>query len=217
MRKLMLSVLIGILFSVMVRGQEDNRTSKQDYSTWQVRLRGVAIIPSESADIEVIGGDVDISTAFIPELDFTYFFTKHIAAELILGTSNHDVKATDTSVGTINLGDVWLLPPTLTMQYHFTGGDFKPYVGAGVNYTIFYGVDESDVVDHVDYENSVGVAFQAGFDYYLDDAWFINLDVKKIVIKTDATIDATTALGATVGADVDINPLAIGFGLGYRF
>jgi outer membrane protein len=213
----MLSLLIGILFSTVVRGQDDSRTSKQDYSKWQVRLRGVAIIPSESADIEVIGGDVDISTAFIPELDFTYFFTKNIAAELILGTSNHDVTATDTSAGDINLGDVWLLPPTLTLQYHFTGGNLKPYVGAGVNYTLFYGVDEGDVVDNVEYDNSVGVAFQLGFDYYLDDAWFINLDVKKIVMNTDVTIDATTALGATVGADVDINPLAIGFGLGYRF
>ena len=217
MQKFTLSLLIGIFFSIAVQGQDNNNVSKDDYNKWQVRLRGLAIIPSESAEIEAIGGDVDISTAFIPELDFTYFFTKNIAAELILGTSNHDVKAINTSAGDIELGDVWLLPPTLTLQYHFTEWDFKPYVGAGVNYTIFYGVDEGPVADNVEYDNSFGLALQVGVDYFINDSWFLNLDLKKIFINTDATIDATTALGATVGADVDINPLVIGLGIGYSF
>ena len=41
--------------------------------------------------------------------------------------------------------------------------------------------------------------------------------MKKILLQTDATVNATTALGATVGADVDINPLVIGFGVGMKF
>ena len=55
------------------------------------------------------------------------------------------------------------------------------------------------------------------FDFDLDDKWFLNLDAKYILINTDATIDATSALGATVGADVDINPLVIGLGVGMKF
>ncbi len=216
MRKLLASLLVGVLFTISVQGQDGN-SSSADFSKWQVRLRGLVITPDESATIEAIGGDVEISTAVIPELDFTYFFTENIAAELILGTSKHDVKAIDTAAGDIELGDVWLLPPTLTLQYHFTGGALKPYLGAGVNFTIFYGADEGPVADAVDYDNSLGLAFQGGLDYDLSDQWFLNLDVKKIFIQTDATVNATTALSATVGADVDINPLVIGLGVGYRF
>lgn len=216
MKKLLAILLVGVLFSINVQGQDDANASS-DFSKWQVRLRGVVITPDEGATIESIGGDVDISTAVIPELDFTYFFTENIAAELILGTSKHDVEAINTAAGDIELGDVWLLPPTLTLQYHFTGGALKPYLGAGVNFTIFYGADEGPVADAVDYENSLGLAFQGGFDYFLSDQWFLNVDLKKIFIQTDATVNATTALGATVGADVDIHPLAIGFGVGYKF
>ncbi|WP_296313828.1 OmpW/AlkL family protein [Winogradskyella sp. UBA3174] len=206
-------LLAGFTFNL--NAQEDMATD--DYSKWQIRFRLISVIPNESADIEAIGGDVEIDAAFVPELDFTYFFTKNWAVELILATANHDVNAVDTAVGDIDLGDVWLLPPTLTLQYHFYTGNFKPYLGAGINYTIFYGIDEGDVADNVEYENSIGFAFQGGLDYNLNDKWFLNLDVKYILLSTDATVDATSALGATVGVDVDINPLIIGFGVGMKF
>lgn len=186
-------------------------------SKWQARLRGLAVVPAESADIQAIGGDVEISTAVVPELDFTYFFTDNIAAELILGTAKHDVKAVATAAGDIDLGSVWLLPPTLTLQYHFTGLPVKPYLGTGINYTIFYGIDEGPVADAVQYDNAVGFALQGGFDYPLNDKWFLNLDVKKIFLSTDATVFANTALGAVVGADVKINPWLIGLGVGMKF
>ena len=217
MRKIVAGFLVALAIPFSMNAQDDQTMDYDSYSKWQVRLRGVVVAPDESATIEAIGGDVDISTSVIPELDITYFFTKNIAAELILGTTKHDVQATDTAAGDIDLGSVWLLPPTLTLQYHFTGGDFKPYAGAGINYTIFYGAKVGPVADDVDYDNSVGFALQAGLDYNLNDKWFLNVDLKKIFLSTDATVNATTALGATVGADVDINPLLIGFGVGYRF
>ena len=89
-------------------------------SKWQFRLRGIVVSPDESADIEAIGGDVDISTSVVPEFDITYFFDDNWSLELILGTTKHDVEAIGTDAGDIDLGSVWLLPPTLTAQYHFT-------------------------------------------------------------------------------------------------
>ncbi|AXG71004.1 outer membrane protein W [Kordia sp. SMS9] len=217
MKKAIFSVFL-LLAVFQLTAQEDIQSQDQDtFKKWQVRARFISVIPSESATIEAIGGDVSISTAYVPELDFTYFFTENWAAELILATANHDVEAVNTAAGNLDLGDVWLLPPTLTFQYHFPMGDFKPYLGAGINYTIFYGVDEGPIADDVDYDNSFGFAFQAGFDYALNEKWFLNVDVKKILIQTDATVNATSALGATVGADVDINPLVIGFGVGMKF
>ena len=191
--------------------------AQTDYSKVMLRARGVAVLPSPSADIEVIGGDVDISNAFIPELDISYFFSENIAVELILGTSRHEVTATGTSAGDINLGEVSLLPPTLTLQYHFVGeSPIKPYVGAGLNYTIFFNADDFEVVNDLDYDSSLGFAGQVGLDYFINDKWLINLDVKYVQLGTDVKIDATDALGATVGADVDINPILIGLGVGLR-
>ncbi len=217
MKKSIFTTLLMCLFVFSNVLAQESTTDNSDFSKWQVRLRGIVVTPNESATIQTIGGDADISTAFVPELDFTYFFTEKWAAELILGTTNHDVKAVGTSAGDINLGDVWLLPPTLTFQYHFTGGNLKPYLGVGVNYTIFYGVNDGPVADSVDYSNSAGFAFQAGLDYALGDKWFLNVDLKQIYIQTDAVVNATTALGATVGANVDINPLVLGFGFGMKF
>ncbi len=215
MKKAIITVC-AVLFSLgTISAQEDSKKDT-DFSKWQFRLRAISVTPDESATIQTIGGDVSISSAFVPELDITYYFTKNWSAELILATTNHDVKAIGTSAGDIDLGDVWLLPPTLLGQYHFTGGDLVPYLGAGINMTLFYGVDNGPVADKVDYDTAFGFAFQGGFDYMLNDKWFINLDVKKLFLNTDATINATTALGATVGADVDINPWIIGVGFGLK-
>ena len=198
---------------------------------WMVRGRVLGVLPDESADLSVantaLAGGVDIGDQYVPELDITYFFTKNIAAELILAVTPHDVDAVKVTVpgaltnATVDLGDVWLLPPTLTLQYHFdTGTQFKPYVGAGVNATFFFNEDEGSVADGIDYDPSFGGALQVGFDYDLDGqpgGWLLNADVKKVWINPDVTVDFTSALGATVDADVDINPLVVGIGFGYKY
>ena len=195
---------------------------------WQVRGRVLGVYPDESGDLSVGGtamaGDVDIDAGYVPELDITYFFTDNIAAELILGVTPHDVKATGVgAVGgaNVDLGDVTLLPPTLTLQYHFKNdSNVTPYIGAGLNYTLFFDENAGPVADDIDYDASFGGALQAGLDIDMDGVpggWLFNIDVKKIWINTDVTVDFTTALGATVDADVDINPLVVGVGFGYKF
>lgn len=176
---------------------------------WMVRARVIGVLPDESADIVPIGGDTKIDDTVVPELDFTYFFAKNWAAELILATTPHDVSHTPTG---LDLGSVWLLPPTLTLQYHFApdSKSFRPYVGAGVNYTIFYNVDEPAGLD-IDYGDSFGFALQAGVDFPIGNGWSINADVKKIFINTDVTI------AGVAHADVDIDPWVVGLGVGYRY
>lgn len=206
---------------------QDTSINPNEENKWQVRLRGIAVAPSESASIGIIGGDVDISTAIVPELDFTYFFTKNWAAELILGTAKHDVNTVASDLSPIDapssvdvdLGSVWLLPPTLTAQYHFhLGTGFKPYVGAGINYTLFYSVDEGSTVADVEYDNAFGFAFQGGIDINLTDKYFLNFDYKYLLLSTDVTVDASNlATGLSIPAEVDINPSIIGVGVGMRF
>ena len=199
MRRLLF--LAGLLFTVSLSAQN-----------WQVRLRGVSVQPYEKSTVGGEDSDVNISNAFIPELDFTYFFNKNFAAELILGTSKHDVKVGNDEV---SLGSVRLLPPTVTLQYHFyPTKSLKPYVGAGLNYTIFYDVENGDTLG-MDYKNNVGFALQGGVDYFVNDKFFLNVDIKKLYLKTDVDVDL--GLPATVPAEVKINPLLIGFGVGMKF
>ena len=187
-------------------------TAQADDSPWQVRARVLGVFPDESASITPIGGGVDIDSSVVPEVDFTYFFSENWAAELILATTPHDVKHTPTN---LDLGTTWLLPPTLTLQYHFQPHDpqFRPYVGVGINYTIFFneGDDAAPGLD-VKYDNNFGWALQAGADFPINDCWSVNVDVKKIFLNTDVTI---APLG--VRADVDIDPLIVGVGVTYRF
>ena len=158
-----------------------------------------------------LSASVDDDT--IPELDFTYMITNNIGAELILGTSRHTVTANRAALGGGNgsIGKVSVLPPTLTLQYHFNPeGAIRPYVGAGLNYTRFYraGGLSTEVGGVSIKKNSFGPALQVGFDYALDKNWSINFDVKKDYIDTNVS--------GGIGK-FKVDPVLVGVGLGYRF
>ncbi len=173
-----------------------------------VRVRGLGVFPDESAKVTPIGGTVKVDDNYVPEVDFSYFFTDNVSAELIAATTKHS--ATSTVAG--SLGSVWLLPPTLTLQYHFTPEKFiSPYVGAGINYTLFYGIKNAPGL-HLHLPDAVGPAIQFGFDAKLREHWVFNVDVKKIWMQTDASINA-----GAIKAKLNIDPWIVGTGIGYRF
>lgn len=181
-----------------------------------VRGRIIGLLPDESSKVDTIGGKASVSGEWTGEVDFSYFFTDNIAAELIAATTNHDVAVKGSSVGNVDLGDVWLLPPTLTLQYHFNPkAAFSPYLGAGLTYALFYNKDVAAGLSNVKYDNAWGYAFQAGFDYALGNNWYFNADVKKIFLDTDVTV--TTNTGTVVRANVDLDPWVVGVGFGYKF
>lgn len=185
-------------------------------SPWMVRVRALGIIPDDSSSrISVIGGEAEVDSAIAPDLNFTYFFTDNIAAELTLTYAEHDVSAEKTAVGNVDLGSLDLLPPTLTAQYHFMPNKtFRPYVGAGISYVLIPDEDPGDA-DWVDYDdNEIGYALQVGFDYFFTDNWSLNVDLKKVWVDVDVAVGA---LGTVVTTNVDVDPWLIGVGIGYRF
>ncbi|MCZ4093603.1 OmpW/AlkL family protein [Sinorhizobium psoraleae] len=184
-------------------------------SPWQIRLRALGVITKDSGSINgVSASDLSYSDSLIPELDISYFFTDNIAAELILGTTYANIKE-DGAVN-VPVGRTWLLPPTLTLQYHFTDfGSFKPYVGAGINYSLFYNQSEKPGFHNLHVDNHVGAALQVGFDYMVDEHWGLNFDMKKIFLETDWKADHDV-LGPLSGK-AKIDPLLIGAGVTYRF
>lgn len=189
-----------------------------------IRMRGIAVVPTgESGGVlpAFAGGSLKAKTAVVPELDFTYFATDNIGVELILATTRHQIEGQGSLAGVGNAADVWLLPPTLTLQYHFNPtGDFRPYVGAGLNYTIVYNeAANSNLVRNVGNTSvratsSLGWALQAGMDYSLGGNWVLNMDVKYVNVDTNVKLNTAAGVQRT---ELDLNPLVIGVGVGYRF
>jgi len=187
------------------------------WSPWMIRGRALFVVPQESAKLKIggapiVGGDVNISNSVVPELDISYFFTKNIAVELILGVTPHNVKGAGTLAGA-RIGSAWLLPPTLMLQYHFTDlGPFKPYVGVGVNYTVFFNEKAKGGFTSFDLKDTFGLALQVGADYMINDHWGINFDVKKIFLEPKVKVN-----NGLITGKVKIDPWLIGAGVTYRF
>jgi len=188
---------------------------------WLVRGRIINVNPDDSSSLVSgatnTGVSVDSDTTL--ELDFTYMLNSNIGLELILATTKHNVTGTNSLAG-VDVSSVRVLPPTLTLQYHFAPkATVRPYVGVGLNYTLFYnakvnaGLGGTGATD-IDYDSSFGLAAQAGFDVDLNKDWFMNLDVKYIKMDTTATITGGSLAGTV---DVDIDPWVIGVGVGKRF
>jgi outer membrane protein len=180
-----------------------------DEGPWLIRLRALHMNVSNDAGTPL--GDVSVNDKTFPEIDFTYFFTRNIAAELVLTyPQRHDVRLDGNKIGSLKH-----LPPVLSLQYHFLpDARFRPYVGAGINYTRFMSVDLPNVpgVGQLDVDNSsVGLSLQVGADVKLSDQLFLNVDVKKVQIDTDITANGNRVV------TYDIDPLLVSVGLGYRF
>ncbi|WP_428423456.1 OmpW/AlkL family protein [Methylibium sp.] len=176
---------------------------------WLVRVRAVYL---DMANKDSTGLDLSLNNKLIPEVDISYFFTPSLAAELILTyPQKHTIRAGGSEIGSLKH-----LPPTLTLQYHFGGlGPFKPYVGAGINYTRFSSVKFDPAVQAALQpsieKSSVGFAVQAGVDYALAKGVSLNFDVKKIQIRTDVM-----SAGTKVG-EFKADPWLVGAGVGWQF
>jgi outer membrane protein len=182
-------------------------------SPWMVRARATHLNwdnGQSTATINQSGLDVKAKNKTIPELDVTYFFSKNIAAELVLSYPQRvEVTAVSGSLGTVTA-----LPPTLLAQYHFTQfGPLKPYVGAGINYTRFGSRNLGSSDQYSVEKSSIGYAAQIGADYMLTKNWGINLDVKYIQIETDVIVNSS---GASAGT-LKLSPIATSVGVTYKF
>ena len=191
-----------------------------------LRVRGILVAPTEkTSGIKPTfpTEHASVNNSVMPEVDVTWMATDSIGFELIAATTKHSASGTSGTTGGIGkLASTWVLPPTLTAQYHFnSAGAVRPYVGAGINYTIFYsekassGLKSAVGPTSVHMSDSVGWAAQAGIDVDITPKFFLNLDVKYIDMDTTARL-RTTAIGAQ-SVRLHIDPLVIGAGVGFRF
>jgi outer membrane protein len=199
------------LVLALAAGLAPSFAAQAQSNPWLVRLRAVDL-KSDNGGSTTPNLDLSINDKVIPEIDISYFMTPQLALELVLTyPQKHDIRSAGTTIGSVKH-----LPPTFSLQYHFTGlGAFKPYVGAGLNVTLFSDVSFTPAVDAALHpslsSNSVGLALGAGADYEFSKGMYLNFDVKKVQIRTDVK-----SSGTKIG-DLKIDPLLVGFGLGWRF
>jgi outer membrane protein len=198
-------VLVALLAAA---GAAQAQAAAVDTGNWLVRARALHL---DSANKDSTGLNLSVNNKTFPEVDITYFFSPSFAAELVLTyPQKHDLRSNGAKIGTLKH-----LPPTLLAQYHFTGlGGFRPYVGAGLNYTRFSDVKfDPAVVAALQpsiKKSSTGLALQVGVDVPVG-GWLFNVDVKKVRLETDVFA------GATKAGTFKVDPVLFSVGLGKRF
>lgn len=187
-------------------------------------------------DLSVTGAAVQVDDGTSLTLSFTYMFTENWAFDVLAAWPfKHDIDIeatiTDNNTGTsetgaVPFGEVEHLPPTFSVQYHFSpDAEFQPFVGLGLNYTTFLSEDLDSLwstTGIVDFEldDSFGLAVQLGADWMFSDQWLLNFDLRWINIETDlsATLDdgKNPPESGELGT-VEIDPWVFAINLGYRF
>lgn len=196
----------------------------QTTTAWEMPKKGDFIVTGRVTDVfsqadnaitTAAGADtglkVDVGDSVMPTLGFTYFLTDHLAVEAILGTTKHDIRAQGGTTDAL-VHETWVLPPVVTLQYRpLNSGRVSPYVGAGVNYMLFYSGKNKNGFT-VDLDNGFGYALQAGADIGIQGPWSLNVDVKKVWFNTDAKIN-----DGALKSDVDLDPWVVSIGVGRKF
>jgi len=222
-RKMIALAMIGGAFAASpALAKEGEGLKKHDVL---LRVRGIWVAPNDSTggiNPTLPNDRLRISNSFAPEIDVTWMATKHIGFELIAATTKHSAFGKQgVTAGIGKVASTWVLPPTLTAQYHFNSdGKVRPYAGFGVNYTIFWNEKATDGLQaavgptRIHMSDSIGYAAQAGVDIDLNKKFFLNIDAKYIDLNTNTHL-YTTAIGNQV-VDTHINPFVVGVGFGIR-
>lgn len=220
-----LAVLVSLVVAVGAKAHA------HEQGTWVVRAGLANVAPNASSSTLALDGaaigrssaDVDDNTQV--SLTVAYMLTDNLALEVLASTPfQHDISASTgvLGLGKIDAGSTKHLPPTLSVLYYplDSASRFQPYVGGGVNYTLFFDEDVDSELEGVlgngslDLDNSWGLSAQVGFDYLINESMFVNGSVWWIDIDTDAVFQFADN---RVTTDVEIDPLVYQFTLGWRF
>jgi outer membrane protein len=186
-----------------------------DPGKWLVRV-GISQINPDSFNLDLGGAAVVVDSDLTPTGTIEYMITPHLGTELLLAwPATHGLDLDTGSRPLDRVAYVDVLPPTLSLNWHFNpNGVFRPYIGAGVNYTLFSGEetrgDGALAGTSLKLDDSVGAAGQVGVDIGQRN-WFFNANVRYIDMSSKVKVD-----GASLGT-ADINPWVYGIHVGYRF
>jgi outer membrane protein len=198
-----------------------------------LRLGAASVQPDDSSSLvsttatgPLAGTAVHVGDEVQLGVNLLYMMSDNIGLELLAATPfEHDLSISGLGTygfSTTNLGSTKHLPPTVSAVYYFgsTRAVLRPYLGLGVNYTIFFQESLSRdarselAASNLQLDNSFGLSLYAGFDWELNERWSINASMRKIDIDTKASVQS--ALGE-IKVDVDIDPYVYMLSAGYKF
>jgi len=198
------------------------------YEAGDILLRaGTATVSPESssADIDQVPNQA-VSANDNTQLGIsgTYMLTDKIGVEVLAATPfSHDITAKDGALNSpgADIGEIKHLPPTISAQYYLMDAKspLQPYVGAGLNITIFFDEEAGSTskslgYDKLSLDNSVGLAVQAGLDYNINEEMFVNASIMYAKIGTTATLEGTSG---KLTVDYDLDPMVYRVNFGYKF
>ncbi|HEY8538394.1 MAG TPA: OmpW family outer membrane protein [Steroidobacteraceae bacterium] len=195
-----------VLFLSLAIGAMPLAAQAQDADRWIWRAGAHNVAPKSNNHAVV---NVDDGAMFT--FSGTYLFTPNWGLEVLAGLPfKHDINLNSGG----RVAETKHLPPTISVQYHFNpSGTVRPYVGAGVNYTLFFDEKTTGALagSKLELDPSFGLAGQVGLDVAINSNWFINVEARWIDIDTDAKLN-----GADLGT-VEIDPWVYGLSIGRRF
>jgi len=199
---------------------------------WIVRAGAATVQPNDDSGLVagIDGSSVSVDDAVQLGITASYLITDHVGIELLASTPfEHDISASGSIAAVGEIASATQLPPTLSIQYYPLDKNslWQPYVGVGVNYTIFFDEETTDNLaaafnaesSSISLDNSVGLAAEVGVDYAIGDRFLVNATIWWIDLDTNADVTLNNADGSSVdtSVDVSIDPLVYMLSVGYRF
>jgi len=154
---------------------------------------------------------MDVGSNVRPTITGEYFVKDNLGIEVLAALPfQHDISV----VGVGKVGSTKHLPPTVSLQYHFGQGKVKPFVGVGLNYTMFFSTKSEGAIAGTDLElsDSWGLAAHLGVDFKVGEKGAIRIDYRKIDIDTKVKLN-----GANLGTNNTVNIEPSVYGVPYIF
>jgi outer membrane protein len=186
-----------------------------DPGKWLVRV-GMSQINPDSYNLSLgNAGAIVVDSDLSPTATVEYMITPRFGTELLVAWPfTHGIDLDSGSRPLNRVGHVDVMPPTLSINWHILPNSvFRPYLGVGLNYTMFSGEETSGALagNSLSLEDSWGAAGQVGVDIGQRN-WFFNASVRYI------DMSVTTKLNGVQFKDkLDLNPWVYGVHVGYRF
>jgi outer membrane protein len=195
---------------------------------WMFKAGWNKIMPKvESGDLSapsIPGTKVDVKSDSALLLTAAYMFTDNISAEFLAGLPyQHEIDGAGAIQGVGKIGSVKQVSPTLMGQWRFLEPQamFRPYVGLGVTYAVFYGTEGSSTLTAltnpggppttISGDHAFGGTGEVGGTFKINEQWFIDAAIMKTYITTHTSLST----GQTI--EVKQNPVAVNVSVGYRF
>lgn len=201
-----LSVLSGLAGVSMLVAPLGVRAAEPSASPRFYARLGVAHFDfRENAKIQlggapVPGGNATVDNNTPLSVELGYFLTPHISLAATIGVPpTTTLRGAGSLQGAGALGTVTYGPGVYTVRYHFNPeGKLRPYVGAGVNWTIVFDTDDR-ALQNFKTSNTFGPTVTAGVVAPVSDRFSLFGSVSKGWIKTDSTYDLATPGGLVPG------------------